>query len=197
MFLKQQPKCVTYSKRNKNTVSRGTYEAKKKNGVSKGIPDFIVVIPAELCNLWRSILLFVEMKTPDGKPYDVKPEQRRRLEALKSRRRLNFVVSGATEAMNFVSDYLICPKKILIHKTTTKNYSKVIQIEFGWSIFTNSPNLCPAYQYTEEKTKSTSFRHYFTISIERIVSTGRIQFETTIPKTAATRRKYVLYFKKL
>lgn len=98
------------------TPYRGELAKQKKMGVSKGIPDFIIVIPAELCNLWRSILLFVEMKRQDGKPYDVKPEQRRRLDALEQVEDVwTFVAFWAEQAINFVSDYLISPKKILFN----------------------------------------------------------------------------------
>lgn len=63
-----------------------------------------------------------------------------------------------------------------------KLFKKVIQIEFGWSIFTNSIQILPSLSIHRGENEINFFRHYFTISIERIVFTGRIQFETTIPR---------------
>lgn len=81
-------------------------------GVTKGLPDFIIVIPDNLCTEDRSILLFVEMKRENGVPSDVKPEQKRWLAALNEIEDVaTFVAFGAKPAMEFVSQFLKKPKK--------------------------------------------------------------------------------------
>lgn len=80
--------------------------------MTKGLPDFIIVIPEHLCTEDRSILLFVEMKRENGVPSDVKPEQKRWLAALDMIEDVGtFVAYGSKPAMEFVSQFLKHPKK--------------------------------------------------------------------------------------
>ena len=71
--------------------------------MKKGIPDHLIVIPADLSSEDRDLLLFVEMKRQNGVPSDVKPEQRVWLEALAKVADVDtFVAFGAKPAMEFV-----------------------------------------------------------------------------------------------
>lgn len=81
-------------------------------GVTKGVPDFLICIPADLCSEDRAILLFVEMKRQNGIPSDVKPDQKRWLAALREVADVDtFVAFGSKPAMDFVSQFLKNPKK--------------------------------------------------------------------------------------
>lgn len=89
------------------TPYRGELAKLKRMGVSKGIPDFLVVIPASRCTEGRALLLFVEMKRQNGVPSDVKPEQKRWLAALDQVADVGtFVAFGAEEACKYVAQYL-------------------------------------------------------------------------------------------
>ena len=81
-------------------------------GVVRGIPDHFVIIPAERCTEGRQVLLVVEMKREDGVPSDVSPEQEEWLQAFNGVKDVeSFVAFGAKQAILFVSQYLIDPKK--------------------------------------------------------------------------------------
>lgn len=86
----------------------------KRMGVSKWIPDFLIVIPKEKSVTWKWMVLFVEMKRQNWVPSDVKPEQRRRLAALQEVENVEtFVWFWFRHAAEFVSQYLHNPVQFI------------------------------------------------------------------------------------
>lgn len=78
----------------------------------KWIPDHFVIIPADRCTEGRQVLLVIEMKREDWIPSDVSPEQEEWLQEFNKVKDVeSFVAFGAKQAILFVSQYLIDPKK--------------------------------------------------------------------------------------
>lgn len=87
-----------------------SWNQKRKNyqtGLRKGVPDLIVIIPAEKSADDKPYLLFIEMKRTKGSV--VSPEQKVWIEAINSILAEDvaaFVAYGADEAIRIVEPYL-------------------------------------------------------------------------------------------
>lgn len=87
-----------------------SWNQKRKNyqtGLRKGVPDLIVIIPAEKSADDKPYLLFIEMKRTKGSV--VSPEQKVWIEAINSILAEDvaaFVAYGADEAIKIVEPYL-------------------------------------------------------------------------------------------
>lgn len=76
------------------------------------MPDHFIIVRADQCVYWRAVALTVEMKREDWKPSDVSEEQKVWLDAFGEVADVeSFVAYGAREAIKFVSQFVINPKK--------------------------------------------------------------------------------------
>lgn len=73
----------------------------KKGGMKKGYPDVFLPVEVDGCNG-----LFIEMKRRDGKPSDVKKEQREWLTDLETQGYRALVCFGWEEAVQVIERYL-------------------------------------------------------------------------------------------
>ncbi len=75
----------------------------KQSGVKAGVPDIVIPVPppqmpCSLCGTNAVVGAVVELKREGGKPSDVRPEQRRWLEAFEAYGWLSIVAYGAEDA---------------------------------------------------------------------------------------------------
>lgn len=87
---------------------KAAYLGKQKaEGKRRGVPDFIVLVPAEVSTTGNDILFFVEMKRQKYTPSDVKPEQVVWVAALAKVSNVDAkVCGGAGEAKAYIGQYL-------------------------------------------------------------------------------------------
>ncbi len=74
----------------------------KRSGVKAGVPDIVIPvpppqIPCTLCGTVRLVGAVVELKRADGRPSDVRPQQRRWLQAFEAYGWLSIVGFGADD----------------------------------------------------------------------------------------------------
>lgn len=79
----------------------------KAEGKRRGVPDFIVAVPAEASRTGKAILFFVEMKRQKFTPSDVEPEQLDWINLLVKISNVDAkICGGAAEAKIYLSNYL-------------------------------------------------------------------------------------------
>lgn len=83
----------------KRSIGAALYE--RAAGLKSGVPDLCLPVPMGAYHA-----LYIEMKRADGKMSDVSDNQRRWIDALKSKGNAVAVCFGADEAIAVIKDYL-------------------------------------------------------------------------------------------
>lgn len=91
-----------------NSTYTSSYNQKRKNyasGLRKGLPDLLIVLTKDQCNLGRSVMIWIEMKRQRGGK--LSPEQKEWMEVINEVADVeSFVAKGCDEAIKIINQFI-------------------------------------------------------------------------------------------